>query len=126
MGDFQRGTLAKVFEDKVFAMKAGDISDVDQTKQGFIIMKVTEHQTAGIPSFKEVEPQVENALYMEKLQPALREYLARLREEAFIPPPKAGYADTGATGKETVPIETTQTEAKAKKLTKKKKKLGIF
>jgi peptidyl-prolyl cis-trans isomerase SurA len=126
LGNFQRGTLAKVFEDKVFSMKAGDVSDVDQTKQGFIIMKVTEHQTAGVPSFKEVEPQVENALYMEKLQPALREYLARLREEAFIPPPKPGYVDTGATANETVPVETDQAEAKAKQLTKKKKKFGIF
>jgi peptidyl-prolyl cis-trans isomerase SurA len=125
LGDFQRGTLAKGLEDKVFAMKAGDISEVTPTKQGLVILKVAEHQTAGIPSFKEIEPQLENAIYMEKLKPALRDYLARLREEAYIVI-KPGYVDSGATANETVPVETDQAEAKAKKLAKKKKKLGIL
>ena len=40
----------------VFAMKAGDVSEVTPTKQGLVILKVAEHQTAGIPSFKEIEP----------------------------------------------------------------------
>jgi len=62
---------------------------------------------------------------MERLQPALREYLSRLREEAYIVV-KSGYMDSGATANETVPVETDQAEAKAKKLAKKKKKLGIL
>lgn len=44
LGYFQRGKLAKSLEDVVFAMKPGDISDVIQTKQGFVILKVTEHR----------------------------------------------------------------------------------
>src|SRR5262245_23204929 len=55
LGYFKRGTLAKELEDKTFAMKAGDVSDVIRTKQGFIVLKVTEHQQAGIPPYKEVE-----------------------------------------------------------------------
>jgi peptidyl-prolyl cis-trans isomerase SurA len=62
---------------------------------------------------------------MEKLQPALRDYLARLREEAYIKV-MAGYVDSAATPNETLPVQTDQPEAKAKKLAKKKKKLGIF
>ena len=46
---FKRGMLAKELEDKTFAMKPGEVSDVIRTKQGFIILKVVEHQTAGIP-----------------------------------------------------------------------------
>jgi peptidyl-prolyl cis-trans isomerase SurA len=126
LGEFQRGTMAKEWEEKAFAMKAGDISDVMHSKQGFIILEVTEHQTAGVPSFKEVEPQVENAIYMDKLQPALREYLTKLREEAYIPSFKPGYVDTGASPNQTTLVETDQSEAKAKKLAKKKKKLGIL
>jgi peptidyl-prolyl cis-trans isomerase SurA len=125
LGDFQRGTLNKSLEDKVFAMKAGEVSDVTLTKQGFVILKVVDHQTAGIPSFKEVEPQVQNALYMERLQPALRDYLAKLREDAFIYV-ASGYVDTAATPNETAPVKTDQPEANAKKLTKKKKKFGIL
>src|SRR5262249_45679741 len=83
-GYFQRGKLAKELEDRVFALKAGETTDVIRTKQGFLILKVTEHQAAGIPPLKEMEPRIQDALYMEKLQPALRVYLTKLREEAFI------------------------------------------
>jgi peptidyl-prolyl cis-trans isomerase SurA len=121
---FKRGTLAKELEDQVFAMKAGGVTDVIRTKQGYVILQATEHQTAGIPPLKEVEPRIQDALYMEKLQPALRAYLTTLREEAFIDI-KGGYIDSGASAKQTKPVETTDKEANAKKL-KKKKKLGVF
>jgi peptidyl-prolyl cis-trans isomerase SurA len=121
---FNRGTLAKELEDKVFALKTGDVTDVVRTKQGYIILQVTEHTSAGIPSLKEVEPRIQDALYMQKLTPALRVYLMSLREDAFIDI-KPGYVDTGASSKQTKPIETTVKEASAKKL-KKKKKLGVF
>jgi TonB family protein len=41
VGVFKRGQLAQEIEDKVFAMKAGDVSDVIRTKQGFVILRVT-------------------------------------------------------------------------------------
>ena len=42
LGLFKRGQLSKSIEDKVFAMKVGDVSDVIRTKQGFAILKVAE------------------------------------------------------------------------------------
>jgi peptidyl-prolyl cis-trans isomerase SurA len=68
-----------------------------------------------------------DALYLEKLQPALRAYLTKLREDAYIDV-KDGYVDTGASPNETKPIETAAAkESDAKKLGKKKhKKLGIL
>ena len=121
---FKRGTLSKELEDRVFALKAGGVTDVIRTKQGYVILKATEHQMAGIPTLKEVEPRIQDALYMQKLQPALRAYLTTLREEAYIDI-KNGYVDSGASAKQTKPIETTAKETNAKKL-KKKKKLGVF
>jgi peptidyl-prolyl cis-trans isomerase SurA len=121
---FKRGTLAKELEDKVFALKAGETTDVIRTKQGYVILQVAEHTTAGIPTLKEVEPRIQDALYMQKLQPALRVYLSSLREQAFIDI-KNGYVDSGASAKQTKPVETTAKDAGAKKL-KKKKKLGVF
>jgi len=121
---FKRGTLAKELEDKVFALKAGEATDVIRTKQGYVILQVAEHQAAGIPPLKEVEPRIQDALYMQKLQPALRAYLGTLREQAFIDI-KNGYVDSGASAKQTKPVETTAKESNAKKL-KKKKKLGVF
>jgi peptidyl-prolyl cis-trans isomerase SurA len=97
---------------------------VIRTKQGYVILQVTEHQMAGIPTLKEIEPRIQDALYMQKLQPALRGYLTTLREQAFIDI-KAGYVDTGASAKQTKPVETTTKEVASKSL-KKKKKLGVF
>ena len=126
LGLFKRGALSKELEDTTFAMKAGSVTDVIRTKQGFVILKVTEHQTAGIPSMKQMEPRIQDALYYQKLQPALRAYLKKLREESYIDI-RSGYVDTGASPNQTKPVETAGKEASSKKLkTKKKKKLGIL
>ena len=127
LGIFKRGTLAKELEDKAFAMKSGEITDVIRVKQGYMIMKVTDHQMAGIPPMKDVGPKIQDALYYEKLQPALRAYLTKLREEAYIKI-QEGYADSGRSPNQTEPIETAAAkETDAKNLKKKKKKfLGVL
>ena len=125
LGLFERGKLAKQLEDLTFGMKKDAVSDVIRTKQGFVILKVTEHQNAGVPAFSEVEPRVQEAVYMQRLQPALRVYLKKLREEAFIDI-KPAYVDTGASPNQSKPIVTaTAKESSAKEL-KKRKKLGVF
>ena len=124
LGYFKRGTLAKELEDITFALKPGDVSNVIRTRQGFVILKVSEHHQAGVPPLNEIEPHIQDAVYMQKLQPALREYLTKLREEAYIDI-KPGYVDTSASPNETKPVETAAVDPKAKPL-KKKKKLGIF
>ena len=126
LGYFKRGALAKELEDKTFAMKPGEVSDVIRTRQGYVLLKVTEHTQPGTPPIKDVEPKLQEALYMQKLDPALREYLTKLREEAFIVV-KPGYVDTGASANQTNPIETSIKEAYARNLkSRKKKKLGVF
>jgi len=101
------------------------VSDVIRTKQGFVILKVTEHQAAGIPAMSELENRLQEAVYMQKLQPALRDYLKKLREEAFVDI-KPGYVDTGASANQSKPVVTTAAkEASAREL-KKKKKIGLF
>jgi peptidyl-prolyl cis-trans isomerase SurA len=124
LGYFERGKLAKTIEDQTFAMKVGEVTDVTHAKQGFIILKVTEHQMAGVPTMKQVEPRIQDALYYQKLQPALRAYLTKLREDAFIDI-RPGYIDSGASPNQTKPIETAAKDAGAKNL-KKKKKMGVF
>jgi len=68
---------------------------------------------------------VQDAIYMQKLQPALRAYLTKLREEAFIDI-KPGYVDTGASANQSKPIETAAKAPNAKEFKKKKKKLGVI
>ncbi len=103
LGLFKRGALAKALEDQTFDLKAGEATAPIRTRQGFVILKVTDHQQPGIPSLKEVEPQIQEAMYMQQMQPALRAYLTRLREEAYIDI-KPGFVDTGASSKQTKPV----------------------
>src|ERR1700733_2588551 len=99
LGVFKRGTLAKEIEEKTFAMKSGEITDVTRVKQGYIILKVTDHQKAGIPPMKDVG--------------------AKIQE---------GYADSVHSSNQTEPVETAAAkETDAKNLKKKKKKfLGVL
>ncbi|HEU5336878.1 MAG TPA: peptidylprolyl isomerase [Terriglobales bacterium] len=124
LGYFKRGTLAKELEDVTFGMKAGEVTKPIRTKQGFVILKVTEHQQAGVPPEKDVEGKIQDAIYLQKLQPALRAYLTKLREDAYIDI-KPGFTDTGASPNETKPIYTTASAEHAKKH-KKKKRFLLF
>jgi len=127
LGTFERGKLAKQIEDVTFALKAGEVSNVIQTKQGYVILKVADHQQAGVPPLKDAMPKIQDALYYQKLQPALRGYLTKLREDAYVTV-LPGYTDTGKSANQTEPIVTAAAkEADAKRLGKKKrKKLGVL
>jgi peptidyl-prolyl cis-trans isomerase SurA len=77
-----------------------------------------------VPPLKEVSGRVQEAIYMQKLEPALRAYLTKLREDAYIDI-KPGYVDTSASPNETKPVYTTAVSQGAPSK-KKKKKLGVF
>lgn len=95
LGTFKRGELAKEIEDATFSLKAGQFTEPIRTRQGFIIFKVNAHRSAGVPPVKEVEDRIKEAIYTQKLEPAARAYLSKLREQAYIDV-KQGYVDTGA------------------------------
>ena len=103
LGQFKRGALAKVLEDKTFTLESGQWTEPIQTRQGWLILKVTQHVPGGAAPFKDVEQQVDEALYMGRMEPAIRQYLTTMREQAFIDI-KAGYVDTGASPNETKPV----------------------
>ena len=103
LGQYLPGSMAKVLEDKTFSLKAGEFTEPIRTKQGYVILKVTEHKKGGIPAFKDVAPQVEDAFYMSRMEPAIREYLTTMREQAYIDI-KPGFTDTGASAKQTKPV----------------------
>ncbi len=114
LGMYKRGALGQVLEDQTFNLKAGEWTAPIRTKQGFVILKVTEHPAAGIAPLKDVEPQVQEAMYTDAMQPALRAYLTKLREDAAIDI-RAGYVDSGSSGKETKPVFTAYAPPVAKK-----------
>lgn len=97
IGWFKRGVMAKEIEALAFTLKTGQVSDLIPIKNGLLILKVEERHEAGIPPLAEVEQEIQEQLYFQRMQPALREFLTRLREEAYLEI-KPGYTDTGTTG----------------------------
>jgi len=96
LGQFRRNALAKVLEDATFSLKPGQYTDPILTRQGYVILKVVQHTDAGPAPYKDVQEQVEESLYMSRMEPAIRTYLNQMRDEAAITI-KQGYTDTGAT-----------------------------
>jgi peptidyl-prolyl cis-trans isomerase SurA len=96
LGYFKRNDLAKQLETQTFSLKAGEFTKPVHTRQGFIILLVNDHIEAGTPPFERVREQIQDTIYTQKIQPALREYLVKLRSESYISV-KPGYTDTGAT-----------------------------
>ncbi|HEY1528731.1 MAG TPA: peptidylprolyl isomerase [Candidatus Angelobacter sp.] len=129
LGTFKRGELAKDLEDKTFSLKPGENTDVIRTRQGFIILKVTAHRPAGVPPLKDISDRIRDAIYSERLEPAARAYLTKLREEAYIDI-KSGYTDTGASpnqaNKPTMLAANAEGGSRPGKPPKKKKKFLVF
>ena len=106
LGLYKRGGLAKVLEDQTFSLKTGETTAPIRTRQGFVLLKVTNHVAPGVPALKDIEPQIEDALYNEEMQPALRAYLTKLRDDAYVDV-KPGFVDSGASPNQTKPINFT-------------------
>lgn len=118
LGEFKREDLhSKVLEDATFSLQAGQITEPIRTRQGWLILKVTEHQKGGIAPLEDVQDQIQQQIGMQKMEPALRAYLTKLRNEASIDV-RAPYYDSGATPNE---IKFVQSAYMAPQSKKKKK-----
>ncbi|HEV2288447.1 MAG TPA: peptidylprolyl isomerase [Candidatus Acidoferrales bacterium] len=118
IGEFPKDELSPALAKLVFSLHKGDVTDVLPASNGMQIYRVNEHYDAGLQPLAKVEPDVENALYQQRIQPALRKYLDQLRKDSYVVV-KAGYVDAGAVEGGSVISEAAYTAEQAK--TKKKK-----
>ena len=65
---FGLGAMVKPFEDAVFAMKKGEISDVVESDFGYHIILLTDIKTPRQPSFEELRPSLEAELKQQQAQ----------------------------------------------------------
>jgi parvulin-like peptidyl-prolyl isomerase len=105
---YKKGDLANNIEDLVWNQPKGYITDPIRTGNGFLILKVDDHQKAGQAELSEVENEIMEKLYAPRMQPKVREYLTELRKSAFLEI-KADYVDSGAaSGKDTTWMDPAQ------------------
>ena len=115
LGVYKRGELSKELEDKVFSMKRNELTEVMETKQGYLVLQVLEHYDEGQQSLAKVKNEINEKIYNSKLEPALREYLKTLREESYVII-KPGYQDiAGGGGTEIQEVSATPEVTKSKK-----------
>lgn len=108
LGLYERDQLASQLADAVFKLDKNGITDVIQTRTGFEILKVNEHYQAGLQPLDKVSDQITNIIYKQKMDPAMRSYLAELREESYVTV-KPGFTDTAAVPGATVIQEVAPT-----------------
>ncbi len=115
LGVYKRGELAKELEDKVFNMKRNDLTDVLETKQGYLILQVLEHYSEGQQPLDKVRNEITEKLYNERMEPAMRDYLKTLREQSYVII-KPGYQDiAGGGSSEIQEVSATPEASKQKK-----------
>ena len=66
-----RGAMVKPFEDAMFALKKGDISDVVETEFGYHIIRLADIKPAVVPPFEQVRATIENEV---RAQQATQEF----------------------------------------------------
>jgi peptidyl-prolyl cis-trans isomerase SurA len=95
IGFMKTGTAAPGITAAISKLETNDYTDLLDTKNGYVILKLLERFSPGIPAFEEVESHVDETLYSQRMEPRLRQYLTDIRKDSyiFLAP---GYVDTGA------------------------------
>ncbi len=80
LGAFGRGQMVPAFEEAAFSQKVGEIGPVVETKFGYHIIKVTEHDKGGTIS----DEKIKNMLETQKQREVANDLISKLRENAKI------------------------------------------
>src|SRR6202048_4813319 len=119
LGVYKRGELSKELEDIVFKMKKNDLTDVMDTKQGYLVLQVLERYEEGEQPLAKVENEIMDHLYSERMEPAMRQYLKTLREQSYVVI-KPGYQEIAGGGNSEIQEVSATPEASKKKNAHKK------
>ena len=84
LGTYKKGELSKELEDRVFKMKRNELTEIIETKQGYLILQVLEHYDEGEQPIEKVRNDITDRLYSQRMEPALRTYLKTLREQSYV------------------------------------------
>ncbi len=84
LGYVARGQMVEEFEDVIFNLSPGQVSDVFRTRFGFHVAKVYDRRAPAVPPLKDVRAQIVEEVGEQKREQALGDYLDRLRSKATV------------------------------------------
>jgi parvulin-like peptidyl-prolyl isomerase len=84
LGYVVRGQLVEEFEDVVFHLDVGQVSDVFRTRFGFHIAKLYDRQPPAIPPLRAIRGQIADEVKEQKREKALGDFLDALRSRATV------------------------------------------
>lgn len=100
MGWLEKERSMPIFDEAVFSLKPGELTDIIESPMGFHIFKINKLKPAGVDSFEEMRADIVEFLSGEKLNTSVREKMAELRRngviEIYDPKLKEGWEKAGA------------------------------
>jgi peptidyl-prolyl cis-trans isomerase SurA len=84
LGVIKRGQALPEFEEVIFALREGDVSEVVRTPNGLHIVKIDAFTKGSEQSFPEIKAEIERRLLQEKIEQRFQDWTNELRDRAFI------------------------------------------
>ncbi len=92
---YEKGGLSKNLEDMIWDKARGFVTDPIKLDNGWLILRVEDHQKEGQAELTDVENEIRERLAQQIVGPKMREYLSELRSNAFLEI-REPYIDSGA------------------------------
>jgi len=84
LGYFARGQMVPEFNDKVFSMKVGEVSEPVKTQFGYHVIYLEDKKAKKTRPFSEVKSFIEQRLKMEKFKKVIKDKMKALQKKANI------------------------------------------
>jgi peptidyl-prolyl cis-trans isomerase C len=84
LGFFEKGRMAKSFEDAAFSLETGKVSDIVETPFGYHLIKVTDKKSESTAPYAEAKPQIQDFLKQQEVKNQVTTYTEDLKKKAEI------------------------------------------
>ncbi len=95
LGNFSRGQMVKPFEDAVFSMEEGAISNIVKTRFGFHIIKLAKIEPARLKTIDESRKQIESTIKNDKARSQMLAKANKAYEDIILAGSLQKYAESG-------------------------------
>jgi uncharacterized protein len=84
LGYFPRGKMVPRFEDVVFDLKKGEISDIFETEFGYHVAKLYDRQPEQLAPFPRVKEKIKENLQEQKEESAIEQFVDKLKQDVIV------------------------------------------